>query len=177
MTTRTNVQAAFAAHVTTLAASLDGLDYYRLLGVSRQATADDVKRAFHRAATIYHPDAHRDAAPEVQDCLKKIFKRINEAYRILSDFGKRKQYDALLDRGGQVRMVENERKKRGPTSPEAALKTSAGKKSFRQALLQIKRKDYRGAKLNLQLALFHEGENCEPIRQKLAEVDKLLGQK
>jgi DnaJ-class molecular chaperone len=169
-------RAAFAAHVTTLAASLDRIDYYRLLGVPRDAPSDDVKMAYHRVAGIYHPDAHRQANEHVQKCLSSIFKRMSEAYRVLNDYGRRKRYDASLAQGGTARMVETKREQAGPRSPDAMLKTPAGKRCFLQALQQIKRNDFAGAKLNLQLALNYEGQGAQMVKDKIAEVDALVKQ-
>ena len=171
--TRQEAETAFAAHVTTLAASLNELDYYALLNLSRDASGDEVKRAYHKAAGIYHPDGHRQADPRVRECLNTVFKRMSEAYRTLSDFRRRKEYDQALGQG-KTRAEQAKREQAGPRAPDAALKTQAGKKLFRQALEQIKRKDYKGAKTNLQLALGHEGPACGAIKEKQEEVERLL---
>ena len=59
-------------------------DYYEVLGVSKGASADEIKKAFRRAAIEHHPDRGGDEAK---------FKEINEAYEVLKDEGKRKRYD------------------------------------------------------------------------------------
>ncbi len=59
-------------------------DYYKTLGVSRTASADEIKKAFRKLARTHHPDAGGDEAK---------FKEINEAYEVLSDEKKRKIYD------------------------------------------------------------------------------------
>ena len=59
-------------------------DYYKTLGVPRDADADTIKKAFRKLARKYHPDAGGDEAK---------FKEINEAYEVLSDDKKRKLYD------------------------------------------------------------------------------------
>ena len=66
-------------------------NYYELLGVARNATPEDIKRAFRRLAFQYHPDHnHKEGAGE-------IFKKINEAYEVLIDPKKRAAYDEQLD--------------------------------------------------------------------------------
>ena len=63
-------------------------DYYEVLGVQRNATAEDVKKAYRRLAMKYHPDRNPDD-PEAE----AKFKEAKEAYEILSDGGKRAAYD------------------------------------------------------------------------------------
>ena len=64
-------------------------DYYEVLGVSKDASETDIKKAFRKLAVKYHPDKNRDNPEEAE----KKFKEINEAYGILSDKTKRAQYD------------------------------------------------------------------------------------
>lgn len=59
-------------------------DYYEVLGVSKDASADEVKKAFRRAAVEHHPDKGGDETK---------FKEINEAYEVLKDASKRQRYD------------------------------------------------------------------------------------
>lgn len=66
-------------------------DYYQMLGVSKNATKEEIKKAFHKLAHKYHPD--KTGGDETK------FKEINEAYQILSDEQKRKQYDAFGQAG------------------------------------------------------------------------------
>jgi len=62
-------------------------DYYKILGVGRNATQDEIKRAYRRLAHQYHPDKNSSYADGAK------FKEINEAYQVLSNPQKRAQYD------------------------------------------------------------------------------------
>lgn len=65
-------------------------DYYEVLGVARDASAEDIKKAFRRLARQYHPDVAKDKISGEQK-----FKEINEANEVLSDPEKRRKYDQL----------------------------------------------------------------------------------
>jgi curved DNA-binding protein CbpA len=66
-------------------------DYYQVLGISKDASQDEIKKTFRKLAMRYHPDRN----PQDKKQSEERFKEINEAYQVLSDEDKRRQYDHL----------------------------------------------------------------------------------
>ena len=88
-------------------------DYYKILGVERNASEKDIKRAYRRLAPKYHPDVNPGDKEAEQH-----FKEINEAHEVLSDAEKRKKYDQF---GSQWREYE-----RAGINPEDLFRQYAG---------------------------------------------------
>ncbi len=74
-------------HIKTMAVKYK--DYYEILGVDRNASQEEIQRAYRKLARKYHPDINKEAGAEDK------FKEINEAYEALKDPEKRKKYDQL----------------------------------------------------------------------------------
>src|SRR5690606_29212210 len=68
---------------------MDYRDYYKVLGVARDASQEDIKRAYRKLARKYHPDVSKEANAEEK------FKNLQEAYEVLKDPEKRTAYDQL----------------------------------------------------------------------------------
>lgn len=66
-------------------------DYYEILGVSESSSSEDIKKAFRKLSLKHHPDKNGDV---------NMFKNINEAYQVLGDENKRKEYDTIRKFGG-----------------------------------------------------------------------------
>ena len=77
-------------------------DYYEVLGVSKTANADQIKDAYRALAMKYHPDRNKEKNAEEK------FKEINEAYAVLSDPQKRKQYDTFGPEDFRQRYTEED---------------------------------------------------------------------
>jgi len=78
---------------------MDYKDYYKILGINKNASPDEIKKAYRKLAVKYHPDKNKD-----NKAAEEKFKAVNEAHEVLSDPEKRKKYDQL---GANWRQYEN----------------------------------------------------------------------
>jgi curved DNA-binding protein len=78
-------------------------DYYEMLGVSKTASDDEIKRAYRKLAMKYHPDKNTNKKEA-----EERFKELNEAYAVLSDKEKRKQYDTFGKEGFHQRFSQED---------------------------------------------------------------------
>ena len=81
----------------------DTTDYYKLLGVSKDASDEQIKKAYRKLAMKYHPDHAKD-----DKSAEEKFKKISEAYAVLSDKEKRKQYDEFGSTGFHQRYSQED---------------------------------------------------------------------
>ncbi|MFZ5762457.1 MAG: DnaJ C-terminal domain-containing protein [Thermodesulfobacteriota bacterium] len=79
------------------------MDYYEQLGVAKSASADEIKKAYRKLALKYHPDRNQGNKEA-----EEKFKKISEAYAVLSDAEKRKQYDTFGSAGFQQRFSQED---------------------------------------------------------------------
>ncbi|MBI5557753.1 MAG: DnaJ domain-containing protein [Deltaproteobacteria bacterium] len=79
------------------------MDYYKILGVTKNASTDEIKKAYRKMALKYHPDRNQGNKES-----EEKFKEANEAYAVLSDAEKRKQYDTFGSTGFQQRYSQED---------------------------------------------------------------------
>lgn len=94
---------------------LDQLNYYKLLEVDQHVEADSLQQRFHQRSLLLHPDRHRtikQTHPSVYNKVNEIYKRVLEAYRVLSNPMKRAMYDAMLPQNHLRWSVQSDRQLR-----------------------------------------------------------------
>jgi len=97
----------FKELVKQLGEVIDKVDYFQLLGVSREAGVSEVKKAYFRYSKVFHPDRYyRKIEPEFRHQLQEIFKRINIAYQVLVDEERKEEYVKQLAEKGVEGAVE-----------------------------------------------------------------------
>jgi DnaJ family protein B protein 4 len=84
---------------------LMGKDYYRTLGVSKDASPEDIKKAYRKLALKWHPDR---VVPEKKDEAQKKFQEVGEAFEVLSDPEKKRVYDQVGEEGLKGGFAESE---------------------------------------------------------------------
>jgi len=155
---------SFDAYVLKIYEVLDRLDYYRLLGVEPEARIPQIKKAFFGIAAKFHPDRNRDADERVRHAIYEIFKRLNEAYRVLCDYEKRKAYDRSRTEG-KVRLENTDRRTTAPKTAEDTLRSREARQFYRKAKEAFDSGDLMHAELHGKVAKSREGDN--PIIESL----------
>jgi len=94
---------------------MEFIDYYKILGIDKTASEDDIKKAYRKLARKHHPDLN----PNDKEAHKK-FQQINEANEVLSDLEKRKKYDQHGKDWQHADQFEQQRQSRTRTQPGGA---------------------------------------------------------
>ena len=163
-----NRDPAFDDYVIKIHQVLPRLDYYRLLGVAASASDSDVKRAFLKITKKFHPDRHRDAPVQLYDAIYDIFKRLNEAYRVLTDPDKRKLYDQQLA-GGQTRFSTDIRMSMIPKTPVETIRSKDARTFYAKAQECLATGNILQAELHAKMAASREKDN-DAIKRLIADI-------
>lgn len=139
--------------------SLAGKNNYERLGVARNASAQEIKKAYFQKAKLYHPDRHFDSEMnEMKEKLEALFSGIHEAYEILSTQSQRDQYDGVLASDEKrARAATTATHQEKPNNQEvAAVQFHEGKKRFNV-------QNFWGAEESFRWAIRLEPQNAEYI--------------
>ncbi len=94
-----DIDAEFLKEVEDLYQRCESMTHYEILGLKRDSSSDELKRAYYRLVKRFHPDRYfKIGHDDLKNKLSSIFKRINLAYTVLSDKSKRQEYDSGLSR-------------------------------------------------------------------------------
>ena len=128
--------------------------YYDLLGVDPQASAGEVKNAYHSLARRFHPDRFHQADAQLRNQIESAFARVAQAYEVLGDQSSRGTYDAQF--AGAASPSKRTTRERSPASPQAPA-DSRGESSFQKGVAAINQRQPQQA-----LRFFAEAASIEP---------------
>lgn len=157
---------------------LDKLDYYTLLGLSRDADDAAVRTAFRTFARKYHPDRFATQAPAQRERANAIYRRGSEAYQVLSEASARMVYDQQLD-AGELRLRADARERAIRQEAVAAqrreqpITSERAREMFKQAVAASRKKDIQEACRLMRLANAMEPGNPF-IEERLAKLEAVV---
>jgi curved DNA-binding protein CbpA len=129
---------------------LDEIDYYRILGLARDAAPDAVQAAYYKLAARLHPDIHgADVDPEFKQKLTSVFSRVVEAYRVLSVADQRAAYDRGLG-AGELRAAGGAKVR---TKPEQRIDNPGARRFYSMGMRALDAGDKKSASMHLRMAL------------------------
>lgn len=160
-------RATIMAFVDRASSALDQVDYYRLLSISSAANQEEVQTAYYKLAASLHPDVHgADVDPEEKRKLTKVFSRVAEAYRVLSNTKDRSRYDRELALGNMRLSMGADVDQTGPD-----IQDPSAMRFYKLAVASIESGDYKSAIMNLRFALQKEPES-RSLLETLAKAEK-----
>ncbi|HUS68117.1 MAG TPA: J domain-containing protein [Kofleriaceae bacterium] len=166
------VRVAIHQFVDRAHAALEQIDYYRILGVSSAATEQEIRDAYYKLAARLHPDIHGDDTDtDFRLRLTTVFSRVVEAYRVLSDQRRRRQYDEALAQG-MLRLGAGMKVKE---RVEEQIADAGARRFFLLAQKAMEDGDSRSAIMNLRIASTSEPNN--PVIQDALARAEAMGKK
>lgn len=177
--TKGELDATQLADLEARCARLDQLDYFEILMVERTAAPAEIKKAFYRESRAYHPDRFYKVTDQVlKDKVNELYKRVTEAYYVLRDDTKRRQYLADVtgpERAKKLRFTEAsevETRQAARRQQEEQIGTHPkGRQFYQTAMADAEAGRFAAAERNLKMALTFEPQNAR-YKEKLAEVQK-----
>ena len=161
----------------TLAASIDGLDYFQVLNVPQASSGQQIRDSYYALARALHPDKFFHLGDDaVKEAVHKIYKRVVEAYVVLKDEQKRIRYVVDVNgptRASKLRYTE-ESVAEGKEAAKLAVKvakTPKGDQLYQSALLEMQKSQWDKAYKSIQSAVMFEPGNAE-LKALLGDLDK-----
>ncbi len=151
-----------------LATSLNGLDYFELLGVEKGAGLSEIKRAFYKASRTWHPDRFFHLPPSgFKNAVQEVYKRITEAYAVLRDDVRRPKYLADVtgpDRAARLRFSETSeveaKAEKQKEREEQVGTTPKGRQFYATGMADLAAGRFAAAERSLKMALTFEPQNA-----------------
>jgi len=175
-----NVHPIWAAETKHIAAHLDQLDYFQVLGAAYDAPFDELKARYHQLQRNYHPDSFFVSPDEeLKDAVLRISKRVAEAYVVLRDADRRTKYlkDVTgAERAKKLRYNDETAREQRIEKEQEQGKTAQGRQLWKKADDLAKKGDHAAAIRDLKTALLFEKDN-ERFKARITELEALLKSK
>ena len=169
-----NVHPHWAAETKQIAAHLDQLDYYQVLGASHDAPLAELKAQYHQLQRNYHPDSFFTSPDtDLREAVHAIAKRVAEAYVILRDPEKRAKYTRDVtgpDRAKKLRYTDESQREQRIEKEQEIGKTAQGRQLWAKAMKSVEQGNRAAAIRDLKTALIFERDN-ERFKAKLEELE------
>lgn len=175
MATDPNVHPRWAEETKEMAKRLNQLDYFQVLGASLSVSHDELKAKYHQLQRNYHPDSFFGSPDlELRRAVLAISKRVTEAYIILRDPVKRRQYTDDINSLQRNERLRFDEQRVAEIRQETVIgATPQGRQLWAKALAALRVGNYTGAERDLKTALIFEGSN-QVFKNKLEEIQAHL---
>jgi len=159
--------------------NLDMVDYYQIMGLDGSAKSNDIKKRYYQLARRFHPDRFINVTQkEFMARVYSVFKRMTEAYQILSDTDKRRAYEYNLGQNRskdtlRMKKAAMDTKRSGPRQDELQIRNTNARKFFSLGQKALSEGNLNGARMNFLLAQ-QQSPSDLVIKQGIDKIDLLL---
>jgi curved DNA-binding protein CbpA len=172
-----NVHPMWAEETKQLAASIDTLDYFEILGVGPDAGLAEIKAQYHQLQRTYHPDTfYQSPDGALRRAVFLIAKRVAESYVILRDPVRRAKYVKDVsgpERAKRLRFTDETEQEVRKEKEQELGKTPQGRQLVQKAIANQKRGDLAAALRDLKTAMVFERDS-EALKARIAELEAQL---